>query len=168
MPVSRHLRFSESAVGVFCAGLGLFVLAGVLRAPATAAHSAVGPGVFPTLIGLGLVAIGVRLLHEAWTRRAEPGAIPPMDLRTAAFGAAAFVAMILTLEWLGWIIAGTLLYLAIAVAFGTRRIALTVLLGLALTTATWLLFDYGLDLSLPTGTLVEGLLATFTTDKAGS
>lgn len=159
MPVSRHLQLSEIAVGVFCTGLGLFVLVGVARAPTSAANSAVGPGVFPIIIGLGLVGVGLRLFHEAWARRAEPSGFPSLDLGSAAFGAAAFVGMILTLEWLGWIIAGTLLYLAVAVAFGTRRIAVTVMLGLALTTATWLLFDYGLDLSLPTGEVVERVLS---------
>lgn len=164
MPVSRHLQLSEIAVGFFCTGLGLFVLVGVARAPASAANSAVGPGVFPTIIGIGLVAVGLRLFYEAWTRRNEPSGFPSLDLGSAAFGAAAFVGMILTLEWLGWIIAGTLLYLAVAVAFGTRRIAMTLLLGLVLTSATWLLFDYGLDLSLPTGEIVERVLSSFNPD----
>lgn len=160
MPVSRHLQLSEIAVGVFCAALGLFVLVEVARAPASAANSAVGPGVFPAIVGIGLVAVALRLFYEAWARRAEPSGLPSLDLASAGFGAAAFVGMILTLEWLGWIIAGTLLYLAIALAFGTRRIAVTILLGLALTGATYLLFDYGLGLSLPTGELVERVLSS--------
>lgn len=164
MPETRHFRPSEIVVGTFCTGLGLFVLVDVARAPATAANSAVGPGVFPTIIGLGLVAVGLRLFYEAWSRRFVASGFPSLDIGAAAFGAAAFVGMILTLEFLGWIIAGTLLYTAVAIAFGGRQIGKTVLLGLCLTGATYLLFDYGLDLSLPTGELVERVLAIFNRD----
>lgn len=162
MAIPRQYRLSEIVVGAFSTGLGLFVLASVATTPASAAHSAIGPGVFPAIIGLGLMGIGLRLFFEAWAKRAEAGDIPALDLRAAAFGAVTFAAMILTLEWLGWIVAGSLMYLAIATAFGSRRIGTSLFLGLALTLGTFLLFDYGLDLSLPTGAAVEWLISRFT------
>lgn len=158
MPTLSRLRFPEIVVGGFCSALGLFVLADISSTPASAAPSAVGPGAFPALIGFGLVAVGLRLLYEAWTRRAEAGEVPPLDLKAAALGAAAFAAMILTLEWLGWVVAGSLMYAAVAWAFGERQVGRSLLLGLALTTVTYLLFDYGLDLSLPLGAVIESIL----------
>lgn len=161
MSTKSRRRLPEIVVGGFCTGLGLFVLADISATPASAAKSAVGPGAFPAIIGFGLLAVGLRLLYEAWTRRLEAGEIPPLDLKAAAFGAAAFAAMILTLEWLGWVIAGSLMYAAVAYAFGSRKVGKSLLLGLALTIATYLLFDYGLDLSLPLGAILEPLLALF-------
>lgn len=161
MSTSRNLHLSEIVVGGFCTVLGLFVLVDVATTPSIAANSAVGPGAFPAIIGAGLVIIGASLIFQAWTRRSDPAEFPLLDLKAAAFGAAAFALMILTMEWLGWIIAGSLMYLAVATAFGSRQYLKSLGLGVALTTATFLLFDYGLDLSLPAGSLVEGVIALF-------
>ena len=161
MSTSRRLQWPQLVVGVFTSALGLFVLAEVTATPASAAKSAVGPGAFPAIIGFGLVAVGARLLYEAWARRVEAGEVPELDLKAAALGAAAFAAMILTLEWLGWIVAGTLMFTAVAWVFGSRKIFTSLAIGVALTAATYLLFDYGLDLDLPLGSAVEALLETF-------
>lgn len=158
MWISRRFRLPEIVTGAFCTGLGLYMLADVWMKPAIAAKAAVGPGVFPALVGAGLVLVGGRLLQEAWLHRAWPRDLPQLDMKAAVLGAAAFMAMILTLEWLGWIVAGTAMYVAIARIFGGRRPVVTLILGLALTSGTFLLFDYGLDLSLPVGTLFEPLL----------
>ena len=157
MSATRHPQIPEAVVGVFSTGLGLFVLADISATPASAAKAAVGPGAFPAIIGFGLVAVGVRLLYEAWAKRAGPSEIPELDLKAAALGAAAFAAMILTLEWLGWVIAGSLMYTAVAWTFGSRKIFKSLALGILLTVCTFAVFDYGLDLSLPLGTLIEPL-----------
>jgi putative tricarboxylic transport membrane protein len=155
MWINRRFRLPEIATGTFCAALGLYMLADVWMKPAIAAKAAVGPGVFPALVGAGLVLVGLRLLQEAWQRRSWPTDLPQLDLKSAALGAAAFLAMVMTLDWLGWIVAGTAMYVAIARIFGSRNLVASLALGLALTTGTFVLFDYGLDLSLPIGTLFE-------------
>lgn len=158
-----HLRLPELVVGAFSTSIGLFVLADISATPAAAAKSAVGPAAFPGLVGFGLLAVGLRLLYEARARWTEAGDIPPLDLGAAALGAIAFAAMILTLEWLGWIVAGSLMYATVAWIFGSRQPGRSLLLGLGLTTATYLLFDYGLDLSLPLGAVLEPLRSSFFT-----
>lgn len=158
MSITRRLRLPEAVVGLFSTGLGLFVLAELSATPASAAKAAVGPGAFPAIIGFGLVAVGARLLFEAWARRAGLDEIPELDLKAAALGAAAFAAMILTLEWLGWVIAGSLMYAAVAWIFGSRKLFASLAVGVLLTIGTYLLFDYGLDLDLPLGSLLEPFL----------
>lgn len=157
----RRFSLAEMVLGGFCLGLGGYMLADVGLKPGIATRAAVGPGVFPAIIALALVAVGLRLLWEARAQRGRGATLPELDLKAAAIGAAAFLAMILTLEWLGWVIAGTLMYATVAHAFGARRSGLSLLLGLGLTIATYLLFDRGLDLSLPVGRLVEPVLARF-------
>lgn len=158
MTATRRLQIPEAVVGAFSTCLGLFVLANISAKPAAAAKAAVGPGAFPAIIGFGLMAVGMRLLYEAWARRGQGSEIPELDLKAAVLGAAAFAAMILTLESLGWVIAGSLMYTAVAWIFGSRKVFTSLAIGVLLTVGTYLLFDHGLDLDLPLGSLLEPLL----------
>lgn len=151
------VRIGEVVLGVIACGLAAFIGWGTLTAPATAARSVVGPGVFPALIALGLLATGLRLLWEARSTSTAPD-IPVIDWAAVAIVAGALLAFVLLLESLGWIIAGTLMFMAVARGFGSRAWALNGLIGLVLTALTLLLFDTALGLSLPTGTLVEPIL----------
>lgn len=152
---------AELVPGAFCLGLGGYMLMDVWSKPGISTKAAVGPGLFPVIIATGLVAVGARLCLEAWQRRGQQEPFRELDIRAAFQGALAFLVMILTLEWLGWVIAGSLMYATVAHAFGERRILRSLALGLALTVATWLLFDRLLDLALPVGTVVEHVLIHF-------
>jgi putative tricarboxylic transport membrane protein len=68
------------------------------------------------------------------------------------------VAQLLLLETVGWVLATTLLFVAVARAFGSRRLAVDAAIGVVLASLAFAVFNYGLGLSLPTGTLVESLL----------
>jgi putative tricarboxylic transport membrane protein len=65
----------------------------------------------------------------------------------------------LLLETLGWIPSSTILFMVVARAFGSRKIVKDAILGLALTAASFGLFNYGLDLNLPVGSVFEELMA---------
>ena len=56
------------------------------------------------------------------------------------------------------IIATTLLFVAATLAFGSRRLVLDAAIGVVLTGLAFVLFNYGLGLTLPTGTVIEQLL----------
>jgi putative tricarboxylic transport membrane protein len=45
--------------------------------------------------------------------------------------------------------------MGVARAFSSRRIFVDALIGLAISSLAFVIFNYGLDLSLPAGTLVE-------------
>jgi putative tricarboxylic transport membrane protein len=64
----------------------------------------------------------------------------------------------LLLESLGWIVAATLLFVAATLAFGSRRLVLDTAIGIVLAGLAFAIFNYGLGLSLPTGTAIERLL----------
>jgi putative tricarboxylic transport membrane protein len=151
----REIRIGETILGLAVLALGLFIAIETLMTPPLAARTAIGPGVFPGLIGAGLIAVSIRLFYEALNLRHETENFPELDWKAVALLAGAFLLTIFIFEYVGWIIAGTILFCAGAYAFGSRRWVLNILLGLALTTITFFVFDYGLELDLPAGWLIE-------------
>jgi putative tricarboxylic transport membrane protein len=59
------------------------------------------------------------------------------------------------MERLGWIPATTLLFMATARAFGSRRWVVDGALGLAIAVVSFVIFNYGLELNLPAGILAD-------------
>lgn len=88
------------------------------------AYSKVGPKVFPTMVSVGLLLLGLALLWQAWTGEwtAEDEAdAQPTDWRALGwlgFGLAFNVALI---DFLGFILASTVLFTSIARAFGSPK-----------------------------------------------
>jgi putative tricarboxylic transport membrane protein len=121
----------------------------------------VGPSLFPTVVGVGLIVLGAALTlggarrtdgpwiaFDEWTGR------PRMILNvTLVTGAVLFYAI--TVDWLGFLIAALLFLIALFLAFGVRR---THVVPLAL--AVTLFVHYGfytlLRVPLPWG-LLEGI-----------
>lgn len=159
MITSARFRVGETVLGLFTFGLGLFIAIDTWRQPSSVAQSVVGPGLFPVIIAVGLAIVGLRLLYEGYLHRFAKEDIPELDWRAVIIVALALASQIFLLEHLGWIVSGTAIFTISAWAFGSRRHVLNVLFGIALTSITYLVFDYGLDLDLPTGTLIEDFMA---------
>lgn len=159
MTTGRSLRVGEALLGGGVLALGLFVTLQTALSPVSPTHAAVGPRLFPFLIGGGLIIVGVLVLREAFFGHVahERGGIE-LDWRAIAFVSAGLVVQMLLIEWLGWIVAATLLFMAAALAFGSRRLWLDAIIGVVLTGLTFVIFNYGLGLNLPMGTLVEDVL----------
>jgi putative tricarboxylic transport membrane protein len=158
MTTGRSLRIGESALGAGVLALGLFVAWETSRIQVAPSYAAIGPRLFPYIVAAGLVIIGVLLLREALFGHIAHERGLALDWRATALVAAALVLQLLLLEWLGWIIATTLLFVIVARAFGSRRLLVNAAIGLVLTGLAFAVFNYGLGLSLPTGTLFEQLL----------
>lgn len=159
MTTVRSLRIGEAVLGGGVLALGLFLAiqtAGFAVAPS---HAAIGPRLFPFLIAGGLVLIGVLVLREAFFGHVahEEGRYE-LDWMAMVLVSAGLVAQMFLLETLGWILATTILFVAGARAFGSRRLALDAAIGLVLTALAFGLFNYGLGLSLPMGSAIEQLL----------
>ena len=125
-------------------------------------YAAVGPRVFPVVVGLGLLAGGAALLVGALRRPApapEPDAEPaePTDWATL-LGMAVLLAVYLALYLpLGFILATILFLVAAARVLGSRALVRDVVVAVALALATYLLFTRLLGLQLPGGPLAEVL-----------
>ncbi|MFF2452900.1 tripartite tricarboxylate transporter TctB family protein [Isoptericola sp. NPDC058082] len=124
----------------------------------------VGPRVFPLVIGVGLAVTSV-LLAVATARgsRPEPEAGEDVDVTTPADWPTVLklVGVILltvaTVSWLGWALAGAVLFAGSAWALGSRTVIRDVLVGLVLAVASWYGFVVGLGIPLTPGVL-DGIL----------
>ena len=147
----QSLRLGEAVLGGVVLALGLFVA--VETTSLSAGTGAVGPRLFPYMVAAGLTVVGGLVLYEALRGRiAHEGGIE-LDWLGVALVSAGLIAQLLLLERAGWVLATALLFVAAARAFGSRRLVADVALGLALAGLSFVLFTYGLDLSLPGGDL---------------
>lgn len=155
----RSLRVAEALLGGGVLALGVFVAIGTARLEVAPTHAAVGPRLFPFLVAAGLVLVGLAVLREAFFGHVahERGGLA-LDGAAVGWVSAGLVAQMLLIERVGWIPTAALLFAATARAFGSRRPLLDALIGAALAAAAFLVFNQGLGLSLPAGTLVEGWL----------
>jgi putative tricarboxylic transport membrane protein len=153
------LRLSEAIVGAFVLAIGLFIAIETFEMASTGTSALVGPHLFPYLVGFGLIAIGLSLLKEAVTGHVAHETGFELDWRAVAFASGALILQMLLLERIGWILASTLMFVLTTLAFRERRVVVSVLIGLVLTSLTFGIFNYGLGLGLPTGSVIEDLLA---------
>ncbi|WP_372396352.1 tripartite tricarboxylate transporter TctB family protein [Azospirillum sp. HJ39] len=157
MTTARSLRIGEALLGGGLSALGALIAIETMLTPSVG-RSVVGPALFPYLISAGLVLIGLSLLREAFAGHIAHETGLELDLRAVALVAAGLAAQFLLIEILGWIPSAALLFVAVARAFGSRRYLPNAALGLLLAGGTFVVFNYGLDLNLPIGSVGEWLM----------
>ena len=158
MTTGRSLRIGEAVLSVGVLALGLFVAIETALLEVGPSHGAIGPRLFPSLIATGLIVVGLALLREAFFGHIAHERGWELDWRAVALVSAGLLVQMLLLESLGWIVAATLLFVAATLAFGSRRLLLDATIGVVLTGLAFVVFNYGLGLTLPTGTVVEQLM----------
>ena len=166
MTTVRTLRLSEAILGGGVLALGLFVAIETARLEVAPSNAAIGPTMFPFIVGGGLIVIGALLLREAlFGHVAHERKGVELDWIPVVLVSAGLLLQMFLVETLGWILSTTLLFLAVARAFGSRRILLDLAIGLGLAVLTYGVFNYGLDLSLPQGSLFEDLFSPDDADE---
>ena len=157
MTSGRSLRIGEAMLAVGVLILGVLIAFETMRS-ATSVGTVVGPALFPYLIAGGLVLVGLALLRQAVAGHiAHEGGVE-LDGVAIVLVSVGLIIQILLLETLGWIPASTILFMVVARAFGSRKLVVDAILGLALTSLSFGLFNYGLDLNLPVGSVFERFL----------
>lgn len=164
--VAQWLRGrSELAVVAFLAGLGVLVLVDAATMPSDfAQRGPVGPQAVPFLVG-GLLLVTAAVLAVDVLRggkgEAESGEDidldSPPDWRTVLLLAAAFLANIALIDYVGFPISGAVLFWGSVYALGSRHWVRDPLVALGLSIGTYLLFGYVLGVALPAGPL-EGVI----------
>ena len=138
--------------------LGALVLWGSFYLPTGGGYAQVGPGVVPRGVGALMIVLGVFLLREAFTGGfrgvdEEAEVHLPMDWPSFAWVSGGIIAYGLAIEHAGFILSSTMLYVAVARGFHSRRWLLNAAVGLVLAAIVFAIFNYGLGLSLPVGLL---------------
>jgi putative tricarboxylic transport membrane protein len=154
MTTGRNLRIGEAVLGGGVLILGLFIAFETMRGTGST-NAVVGPALLPYLISVGLVIVGVALLREAISGHVAHAGGMELDWIAVALVSAGLIIQMFLLETLGWIPASALLFMAVARAFGSRRLVIDAVLGLALTAASFVVFNYGLGLNLPGGVIAD-------------
>jgi putative tricarboxylic transport membrane protein len=146
---------AEAAFGVAMLLLAVAVLASAASIPAGFSYDAVGPRLFPAIMGVGLLLASLGILAGAVGRRpaAAAAAAAPMDWKPVLVISAALLLEAALIETLGWVPVTATLFAAGAWAFGNRRVGLNLLIGLAFGAVVLLAFNEGLGLDLPLGPL---------------
>jgi putative tricarboxylic transport membrane protein len=149
----RGLRLGEAVLAAFILVLGVFIAVETAMLRTGPGYAAIGPKLFPWLVAAGLLLVGLALLYEA---RAGALAQPvdfALDLPPALAVTAGLILQMVLMRPAGFVIASAVLFVAVAYAFGSRRLALNAAVGLVLCTVTYVAFTRGLGLVLPAGVL---------------
>lgn len=145
-----------SVAGVLI-GLGLLVFAGVIGFDAATmrvpqVHAKVGPRIFPIIVSVGLAIAGLLILLKS--RAGDfPEAEGETDWTAVGIIAAGLVIHMNILKPLGFIPAGVVLFMSVAVGFGSRSYIRDFAIAVAMVTVAYLGFTQFLGLQLPPGIL---------------
>jgi putative tricarboxylic transport membrane protein len=123
-----------------------------------------GPRAVPLVLGSALIVLAVALLvavlrgdRPALEGGEDIDLDQRVDLKTVLLLVAVFVANILLIDLLGWVISGALLFYGSALALGSRHYLRALLIAVALSLATFYGFAIGLGVGLPAG-ILQGIL----------
>lgn len=155
------------AAGVAVVLFGAWFLLQATQLRAGPGYAAVGPRVFPTAVGVGLIASGLAVLFGALRR--SPAAAPVLDVDTTApldaetdletdwptlgIVAALLAIAIALFQPLGFVITSASFLVACARALGSRSLLRDLAAGLGVSLVTYAVFTYLLGLELPDGPL---------------
>ena len=153
MTTARGLRLGEAILAVFVLLLGAFVAIETALLRTGPGYSAIGPKLFPWLVAAGLVLVGLALLREARTGEVEHPAGFELEAPPLIWVTGGLVAQMLLMKPGGFVIASTVLFVAVARAFGSRRLGRDAAIGLVLCAVVHVAFTRGLGLALPAGPL---------------
>ena len=156
---------SELGVALLLGVVGVVVLvdAAGIHAPYSQADP-VGPRTVPFLVAALLLVCAVGLAvdvlrggHGAAEEGEEVDLTAPTEWRVVLPLVGTFVANVLLIDVLGWVISGALLFWGSSWALGSRHPVRDAVISLALSLATFYGFYLGLGVLLPAGVL-EGVL----------
>jgi putative tricarboxylic transport membrane protein len=139
------------SAGVILVGVAAAVVTATL--PSEGGYAGIGPNFFPAVVAAGLVLLGGCLAFEAFSGgwRSRPEHEGAFQMRSFLWVSAGLFAHMALIAWAGFIIAGAVLFTAVARGFGSRRPIRDVAIGLALTAAIFLFFVKLLNVNLPAG-----------------
>jgi putative tricarboxylic transport membrane protein len=149
----RGLRLGEAVLAAFILLLGGFVAVETALLRTGPGYAAIGPKLFPWLVAAGLLLVGLALLHDARAGAVAHPAGFEVDLPPALAVSVGLVLQMVLMKPLGFVLATTVLFVAVAYALGSRRIVLNAAVGLVLCAVTYVAFTRGLGLVLPAGLL---------------
>lgn len=163
--VAKPIDKAQYLVCAVLVAVGAFLIYNALTLEAGFAKvDPVGPRLFPLVVGIATVVLGAILaiaIPRGSRGEADAGEDidpeSPADWRTVGLLVALFVAMILLVNPLGWVIMGTVFFGCAATILGSKHYVRNFVIGLALSLASFYAFYSGLGIPLPAG-ILDGIL----------
>ncbi|EHL99514.1 hypothetical protein HMPREF9946_03276 [Acetobacteraceae bacterium AT-5844] len=125
--------------------------------PGPMSQADVGPGRFPIIYAVGLLGLTLILLFQTLAKpvvnSTDAGEAPRYG-RIAA-GMLAMLVMLLAIGTLGYFICALALMVVLMFLLGQRSPIWNPVIAVCITSVVYFLFDYGLNVPLPSGTLFE-------------
>jgi putative tricarboxylic transport membrane protein len=143
---------------------GFLVVSSLTLAEGFAKVDPLGPKFFPMVIGIAALLLAV-ILAVAIPRGSKGEADAgedidpdmPSDWRTVGLLVALFVAMILLVDLLGWVIMSSIFFACAATILGSKHYVRNIVIGVLLALASFYAFYSGLGIPLPAG-ILDGIL----------
>lgn len=162
--VSRPDYAQYLVVAVLAIVGGFLVYSGLTLEEGFAKVDPVGPKFFPLLIGVCALVLAVVLavaIPRGSKGEADAGEDidpeAPGDWRTVCLLVALFIAMILLVIPVGWVIMSALFFAGAATILGSKHYVRNVVIGTILALASFYAFYSGLGIPLPAG-ILDGIL----------
>lgn len=148
------MRFRQElwlALGVV--GLALLIGIGAFAIPPPPPHVKLGPAVLPLAVAGVMLLLGLALLLVALRYGWVPQSVRDEWVSHSQLGwiGLGLVANVMLIGWLGFSIAGTVLFVCVARGFSSRRPIRDVIIGAALCVASYVGFDWTLGIRIGAG-----------------
>lgn len=138
------------ALGLVTLLFGLVLAVATANLPSASSYAGVGARLFPAISAAGLIGVGLWLAVQGWRHRHVHGVGERSDPIAFVAIAGGLVAHMVLLETAGFVIASTVLFFAVTLAFRDRRFLFNLGIAVVLALVTRVVLGYGLGLSLPT------------------
>lgn len=157
--MGRETKTAGVAAGLLLAIVGVLIAWSTSQMRILQVHSKVGPQVFPYVAAAALVIVGACFIVQALRDSphklvADTDSTEWISLGCIVLG---FLFQILFITTLGFILSSTVLFVAVALGFGSRHYVRDVVIALLLTSAAYFTFTKLLNLQLPAG-IFKGLI----------
>jgi putative tricarboxylic transport membrane protein len=164
-PQEKSVDYAQYLVVAVLVLVGGFLVYNAVTLPAGFAKvDPVGPKFFPMVIGIAALALAAVLaiaIPRGSRGEADAGEDidpdAPGDWRTVGLLVVLFVAMILLVNPLGWVVMSTLFFGGAATILGSKHYVRNFAIGLILALASFYAFYSGLGIPLPAG-ILDGIL----------
>ena|SRR6476646_7175333 len=165
LEIKQKPDYAQYIVCVVLVLVGGFLVYDALSLPGGYAKvDPVGPRLFPMIIGIGLLVMAAVLaiaIPRGSRGEADAGEDidpdTPSDWRTVGLLIALFVALIVLVVPLGWVIASGLFFAGCATVLGSKHYVRNILIGAVLSVGSFYAFYSGLGIPLPAG-ILDGIL----------
>ena len=150
--MKRFLRSGDFWSGLALAALGTYVVASA-RGWSYMTEDGPGAGFFPMWYGSIMVALSLALVLGAVLKPQPRADVVWRDVGRAMAAWAAFVACVVAMPYLGFVISFALLSFFIVKAMFGERLRTAILVAVIGAAGFYAIFDWALDLTLPRGML---------------